>query len=74
MAVNLLEAPFTELRWIPGEGRDGYPAGFAGILILLDILLVDRPIFAHFPAWSKRTISSFALASLLMSRRICSWE
>ena len=37
MAVNLLEAPFTELRWIPGEGRDGYPAGFAGILILLDI-------------------------------------
>src|ERR1017187_5362523 len=35
MAVNLTEAPFhRSLRWIPGEGQDGYPCRIPGILIL----------------------------------------
>jgi hypothetical protein len=37
------------------------------------ISLVDRPIFAHFPARSKLASSSPTLESLLMSRRILSW-
>jgi hypothetical protein len=43
MALSLVEAPFTGgLRWILGEGLDGYPGRIPGLSILLDISPQNR--------------------------------